>query len=191
MKKSSLQSVFTAVFAALISAGSVMIIPIGPVPIALQNALAVLAGLLLGPIQGAGAVGLFLLAGVVGLPVFAGGKSGFAVLAGPTGGYLAGYFIAAIVAGLAVKKAPLDDPKKALPLIISATLGAFIAIYIPGVLVLKKVLSLSTANALAKGVIPFLLGDLIKIIVLVPITLKLRPIMARYLGKVQTEDNES
>ena len=46
------KSIISAVFAALICAGWMMAIPIGPIPIVLQNALAILAGLLLGPIFG-------------------------------------------------------------------------------------------------------------------------------------------
>nr|WP_255947031.1 biotin transporter BioY [Brucepastera parasyntrophica] len=85
MKTATLKSVFTAVFAALICAGSVIAIPLGPIPIVLQNAFAILSGLLLGPLQGAGAVGLFLIAGFLGLPVFSGGKSGIVAITGPTG----------------------------------------------------------------------------------------------------------
>jgi biotin transport system substrate-specific component len=182
MKQSTTKSVFTALFAALISAGSVMAIPVGPVPIVLQNAFAVLAGLLLGPLQGAGAVGLFLIAGALGLPVFSGGKGGFAVITGPTGGYLVGYFIAAFIAGKAVERAPKTDSKRALPVIISATLAGFACIYIPGVLMLRKSLSLTIVDALLKGVVPFLIGDAIKAVILVPVTLKLRPIVARYIS---------
>lgn len=181
MKKNTLKSVFTALFAALICAGSVMAIPIGPVPIVLQNAFAILAGLLLGPIQGASAVGLFLIAGALGLPVFSGGKSGFAVIAGPTGGYLTGYFIGALIAGMAVKRASKTDAMTAFPVIISATIAGFMCIYIPGILVLKKSLNISFAEAIAKGFVPFLIVDAIKILALVPITLKLRPVVARYL----------
>jgi biotin transport system substrate-specific component len=181
MKKNALKSVFTALFAALICAGSVMIIPAGPVPIVLQNAFAILAGLLLGPIQGAGAVGLFLLAGALGLPVFSGGKGGFAVITGPTGGYLMGYFIGAFIAGTAVQRASKTEPVNALPVIISAAIAGFACIYIPGILVLKKTLSLSLGEAIGKGFIPFLLVDAIKIAAIIPITLKLRPVIARYL----------
>ena len=181
MKKNSLRSVFTALFAALICAGSVMVIPVGPVPIVLQNAFAILAGLLLGPIQGAGAVGLFLLAGAFGLPVFSGGRGGFAVIAGPTGGYLAGYFIGALISGFAVQKASKTERMAALPIVISATLAGFACIYLPGILVLKKALGLTLADAIAKGFVPFLIADAIKIAAIIPITIKLRPIIARYL----------
>jgi len=182
MKTTTLKSVFTALFAAIICAGAVIVIPIGPVPIVLQNAFAILAGLLLGPIQGAGAVGLFLIAGALGLPVFSGGKGGFAVITGPTGGYLIGYFIGALIAGLAVKRAGGKGAAEDLPIIISAALAGFACIYIPGVLGLRKALGLSLAEAIAKGVVPFLIGDAIKIAALVPITLKLRPVVARYLS---------
>ncbi len=85
--------------------------------------------------------------------------------------------------GYAVQRASKDNPKQALPIIISASIAAFACIYIPGVLVLKRSLSLSLADAIAKGFIPFLIGDAVKIVAIVPITLKLRPIVARYLSQ--------
>lgn len=182
MKPNTLKPVFTSLFAALICAGSFIAIPIGPVPIVLQNAFAVLSGLLLGPIQGAGAVGLFILAGTLGLPVFSGGKSGFAVLTGPTGGYLAGYILAAFIAGTAARRAEKADKDQTLPIFISAALAGFACIYIPGVLVLKRTLNLSFADALAKGVIPFLAGDLIKAAIIIPLAWKVSPILKRYLN---------
>jgi len=57
------KSIISAVFAALICAGWMMAIPVGPIPIVLQNALAVLAGLLQGPLFGGLSVLLFLIAG--------------------------------------------------------------------------------------------------------------------------------
>ena len=182
MKQNALSPVFTALFAALICAGALIAIPVGPVPIVLQNAFAILSGLILGPIAGAGSVALFLLAGALGFPVFSGGRGGLAVLAGPTGGYLAGYLIAAFVAGLIANRVLSAPRKKALPVIICATLAAFLCIYIPGILVLGHALGLSTGDAIAKGFIPFIAGDLIKILVLVPIALKLGPVVARYRG---------
>jgi len=181
MKKSTISMVFTALFAAIICAGSIISIPIGPVPIVLQNAFAVMAGLLLGPLQGAETVALFLVVGLLGLPVFSGGRSGFVVLEGPTGGYLAGYFLAAILAGWILKQMAPDPKKQSLAAIICATVAGFACIYIPGIIVLKLKLDLTFTDALLKGILPFLVGDLIKIIALVPITLKLRPIIARYL----------
>jgi len=181
MKQSSLRSVFTSLFAALICVGSFFSIPIGPIHIVIQNALAILAGLLLGPVQGAGAVGLFLLAGILGLPVFSGGQSGIAVLSGPTGGYLVGYFIGAFIAGHAMKRADAAGSRGTIPVIISAAIAGFACIYLPGVLFLRQTLQISFGEAIAKGMIPFLPADAIKIIVLVPITARLRPVIRRYL----------
>ena len=64
--------VYSALFAALIAAGAFITIPIGPVPIVLQNLFVLLAGLLLGAKWGLITVAVYLLAGLVGLPVFAG-----------------------------------------------------------------------------------------------------------------------
>ena len=173
MKQSSLRSVYTALFAALISVGAIVTIPIGPVPIVLQNAFAILAGLLLGPLHGAGALGL---------PVFSGGKGGFAVLVGPTGGYLVGYFIGALVAGYAVKRASKTNALEAVPGVLSAAIAGFACIYIPGVLGLRKALGIDLAQAILKGVVPFLFADAIKIAIIVPIALKVRPVIERALN---------
>lgn len=183
MKQSSLRSVYTSLFAALICAGSFFSIPIGPIHIVIQNALAILSGILLGPAQGAGAVGLFLLAGILGLPVFSGGQSGIAVLSGPTGGYLVGYFVGAFIAGRAMKRAPVDGTGSEIPVIISAALAGFACIYIPGVLFLRQTLQISFAEAIAKGVLPFLPADAIKIAVIVPVAARLRPVIRRYLDQ--------
>ncbi|MFH2130143.1 MAG: biotin transporter BioY, partial [bacterium] len=92
-------TVYAALFAALISAGAFMAIPIGPVPIVLQNMFVLLAGVLLGWKWGAASVLIYLLAGAVGFPVFSAGRGGVAHLLGPTGGYLLSYIPAVIVAG--------------------------------------------------------------------------------------------
>jgi biotin transport system substrate-specific component len=68
--------VYAALMAALTATGAYIAIPIGPVPIVLQNLFIMLAGLLLGGRWGLISVGVYLLAGAVGLPVFAGGTGG-------------------------------------------------------------------------------------------------------------------
>jgi len=64
--------VYASLFAALTAVGAFVAIPIGPVPIVLQNMFVYLAGLLLGSRWGLASVGVYLLAGTCGLPVFAG-----------------------------------------------------------------------------------------------------------------------
>ena len=92
-------TVYTALFVALIAMGAFIAIPIGPVPIVLQNMFVLLAGIILGPVWGLACVSIYLLIGLAGLPVFAGGTSGIGKLFGPTGGYLIAYLPAVFVAG--------------------------------------------------------------------------------------------
>lgn len=76
-------TVYSSLMAALIAVGSFIAVPIGPVPIVLQNLFVMLAGLLLGSRWGLASVGLYLLAGVCGLPVFSGGGTGIGHFFGP------------------------------------------------------------------------------------------------------------
>jgi biotin transport system substrate-specific component len=80
-----------------------MVHPLAPnVPITLQTLWVYLAGVVLGPVWAGVAFTLYLLAGLLGLPVFAGGNAGLGVLLGPTGGFLFGFPLAALLAGTAV-----------------------------------------------------------------------------------------
>ncbi|RLC30693.1 MAG: biotin transporter BioY, partial [Deltaproteobacteria bacterium] len=99
-------TVYASLFAALTAAGACVAIPMGPVPIVLQNLFIFLAGLLLGRKWGLTCVGIYLLAGILGLPVFAGGTGGIGRLIGPTGGYLIGFLPAVFVIGLISEKFP-------------------------------------------------------------------------------------
>ena len=149
-------TVHASLLAALIAAGAFISVPIGPVPIVLQNMFVLLAGLLLGSRWGLAAVGIYLLAGACGLPVFAGGTGGIGRFAGPTGGYLIGYLPAVFVVGLlsAYRKTALD--------IIGMILGTFI-IYSFGIFWLQWITGMALSNALAVGMYPFLIGDALKI----------------------------
>jgi len=171
-----LKTTLTALFAALIAAGAFIAIPIGPVPIVLQNLFAVLSGIILGPLMGGAAVGLYLLAGLLGFPVFAGGSGGIARFAGPTGGYLAGYLLAAVVSGLIAGEPASGKPASGKPSagkprsaagvsflrINAAVISGFLVIYVPGILWLNISGKLGWARALAAGFVPFVIGDILK-----------------------------
>lgn len=181
-KVSNIRSVFVALFAALVAVSGFIAIPVGPlgVPIVLQNMMAVLTGALLGGIQGAGALGLFLLAGMLGLPVFSGGRGGIAHLLGPTGGFLTGYFIAALVVGLFIGKPSTEQQPPVFRIIAGCLLG-YIVLYIPGIFQFMKVTGKPLQIALTACVIPYLPGDAIKLLVTIPLAVTLRPIVARYI----------
>lgn len=86
MDSSTLQlkrMIYASLMAALTAVGAYIAIPIGPVPIVLQNLFALLAGLLLGGRWGVISIAVYLLAGAAGLPVFAGGTAGSASLSAP------------------------------------------------------------------------------------------------------------
>ncbi len=182
-KHNPLSSVFTALFAALIAVAGFISIPVpgSVVPIVLQNMMPVLAGSLLGGIQGAGATGLFLVAGALGLPVFSGGSGGIAHVLGPTGGFLIGYFFSSLAAGLFIGRANIEEKTPFAKIAIGALLG-FILMYIPGILQFMNITEMTLQESLALCVIPFLPGDAIKLILTVILSVKLRPVIARYLS---------
>jgi biotin transport system substrate-specific component len=164
--------VHAALFVALISMGAFIAIPIGPVPIVLQNMFVLLAGLILGPAWGAGCVAVYLLVGMAGLPVFAGGTSGIGKLFGPTGGYLLGYLPAVLVTGTVSRvlgKTAFRD--------VLAMIAGSAVLYSIGVPWLKLAFSLSWGQAVAMGMAPFLLGDAVKIAGAAIIAGKIRPLL--------------
>ncbi|MCR5290966.1 MAG: biotin transporter BioY [Treponema sp.] len=190
MKTVTIKSLLIALFAAFISAGCFIAIPVGPggIPIVLQNMMAIVAGCLLGGFNGAASVVLFLIAGALGLPIFSGGHGGFAILTGPTGGFLFGYAFGALVTGL-IMGVPTQDEKafslsQLIKLTIAATIG-YILVYIPGIIWFMFLRHASLAKTLAACVLPFIPGDIIKIVLTVIISAKLRTITAMYL---HTED---
>ena len=165
-------TVYTALFVALIAVGAFIAIPIGPVPIVLQNMFVLLGGLLLGPRWGLACVGVYLLIGLAGLPVFAGGTSGVGKLFGPTGGYLLGYLPAVFVTGLISQL----FKGKTVGNIIALVLGSLI-VYAAGVPWLKVVTAMPWQKALALGMYPFIIGDLLKIVVAALVAPRIKPQM--------------
>ena len=92
----------TALMTAVTCILAPMSIPIGPVPISFTNLAIYLSLYLLGWKRGTISYLIYLLIGLVGLPVFSGFTGGPAKLAGPTGGYIIGLIVMAIIAGLVI-----------------------------------------------------------------------------------------
>lgn len=187
MKNTTVRSVFVALFAALICIGAFLKIPAGPfgVPIVLQNMLCILAGCILGNIQGAAAVGLFIIAGGIGLPVYSGGASGFATLMKSTGGFFYGYFLGALIAGLIVGRPKVTEKKVTIRNVIKISLAAlagFVIVYLPAIPWALFVTKKDFATIIAGYVLPFIPGDLIKMVVTIILSVTLRPVAARYLS---------
>ena len=179
--------VFTALFAALTAACAFISIPVPgtPIPIVLQNMMVVLCGMLLGPFLGTLSTTVFILAGLLGLPVFNGGTGGFAKLMGPTGGFIIGYAISSLVAGLILGKPRLDGKKHIVRTILAALAG-FAVMYIPGVLHFMHTMEKTFHETLVLCVIPYLPGDLIKMVVCILISIPLRRSTAAYIFEDET-----
>ena len=189
-KNRILQSCFIALFAAIISVGCVMSIPLpGGVPISLQNFFCILAGATLGGAFGPASVLIWMAAGAVGIPVFANAHGGIAILAGPTGGYIFGYLLGSLVAGIALG-IPTENQRKGRLAVIKIAATVFVAyaiVYAPGIPWFMHVMAgkgkpQTFQAALKLTFIPFIPGDLIKFAVTIPLTLLLRPIAARYIS---------
>ncbi len=151
--------VLASLFAALTAVGAFIAIPIGPVPIVLQNLFVMLMGLMLGPRWGLAGVAAYLLAGALGLPVFAGGTGGLGRFVGPTGGYLVGYLPSVLITGWLCQQGRPAWLFDAL-----AVLAGTLVLYLCGVSWLKLVTGMTWGKTLMVGMVPFLPGDIAKMI---------------------------
>jgi biotin transport system substrate-specific component len=168
--------VYASLMAALIAVGAYLHIPVGPVPIVLQNLFVLLAALLLGGRWALIAMSIYLLVGAMGIPVFAGGKGGLAHFMGPTGGYLIGFAICALITGFISERA-----NGSLVVNILAVIVGSILVYACGVPWLKFVTGMSWTKAFAVGMLPFLIGDIIKAAAAILLARAVRPLMGRHL----------
>lgn len=134
-------------------------LPFSPIPIATQLQVILLLSCLLGSKRSAMAVLTYLFQGAIGFPVFAGGKAGIHILAGPRGGYLLGYVLAAFVTGWLVERIRQRSASK---IFVAMAMGNLVD-YFFGIPWLSRYLGWEAAFVL--GMLPFLIGDLLKLIV--------------------------
>jgi len=140
---------------ALIAACAHMKINIGPVPLSMQTFAILLIGLAFGPTLGMATVLAYLAEGFIGLPVFSNG-AGPAYFMGPTGGYLAGFVVAAGLVGW-LARAGWGRP---VVRVFAAMLLGSAVIYLCGWAWLSQLIG--AEKAFTAGVLPFLVGDAIK-----------------------------
>jgi len=162
--------VYASLFGALTAAGAFIVIPVPPVPITAQTFFLNTAAVLLGGSLGALSQFIYVMLGVVGIPVFSGGKAGIGVIFGPTGGYLLGFIIAAFIIG------KIAGAKRGAGIFwhIFAMLAGMVIIYSLGITQLALVAKISFKKALAIGVLPFIPGDIIKILLAAIISSRLK-----------------
>ena len=160
MNRTLKELILAAEFAAIISVLSQMTIPFGLVPLTGQTFAIGLTATFLGRKLGLISVGVYLLLGLIGLPVFSGMTGGIAVLFGPTGGYLIGFIFLTLIAGLLMKLFPGNKVMEAVGLVLGT-----VVCYAFGTAWLCFQAHMSAAAGLAAGVIPYIPGDLVKIVV--------------------------
>lgn len=134
-------------------------IPLGPVPISFTNLAIFIALYALGMKNGTISLLIYVFIGFVGVPVFSGFSGGPAKLLGPTGGYIVGFILMALIAGYFIDR----FFGKWYWCFTGMVLGTAIC-YTLGTAWLAWQADLSAGAALAAGVLPFIPGDLAKII---------------------------
>jgi len=139
-------------------------LPFTPVPITGQTFGVLLAGALLGSRYGTAVVLSYVLQGAIGLPVFSGLKGGIATLLGPTGGYILGFIPSAFLVGWLLEMGWY----KSLGTIFAAFLIGNAIIYFFGIPWLAFFVGWD--QVLKMGLLPFLPGDLIKLILAISVT---------------------
>ncbi len=142
-------------------------LPWTPVPITGQTLAVLLAGVMLGRWWGGISQLLYVALGVAGVPWFTAWQGGWSHLAGPTGGYLIGFILAALIVGHLTDKFIRARRLPAMLVLMAA--ANFVLIYVPGLLQLGLWLNAAGQRVgiyqlLNMGLFPFIVGDVLKIV---------------------------
>ena len=134
-------------------------LPFTPVPVTGQTFAVLLTGAALGMTLGAAGQAVYVVAGAFGLPVYAGGSSGWdTASAQGSAGYLIGFIFAAGFVGFMAER----RQDRTFPTMFTAFIAGSFIIYAFGVAGLMILLDMTFTEAVVAGVVPFVLGDIIK-----------------------------
>lgn len=173
-KLSIYQITFMALMAALTCILGPLSLPIGPVPISLTNFVVYLSVAILGVTYGTASYGIYLLLGAVGLPVFSGFSAGVGRIVGPTGGYLVGFIVMALIGGIIMEVSKRNPVITILGWVLATAVD-----YLLGTVWFMYVMHYSLGKALAVCVFPFILGDCIKIVAATLLGLEVRKVLTK------------
>lgn len=155
----------TALMAAVMCVLGPLSIQIGPIPISLTNLAIYLAVYIVGGKMATLSYLVYFLIGLFGMPVFSGGGAGPAKAVGPTGGYLIGFFLLALICGLFIdRKWNLPKPVKYMLHFIGMCLGTAVA-YIFGTIWFVVSTQTEIVKAIMTCVVPFIGVDILKMII--------------------------
>lgn len=152
--------------------------PWSPVLISFQTFAVLLAGAFLGEKWGAFSIVLYALLGIIGMPWFTGMEHGLAWILSASGGYIVGFVFAATFTGYMFDHHP--SSRKPVQTVIVMLIANFICIYIPGLIGLYNFMlgtgsALSISQLILMGVLPFIVGDIIKIAIASGISTSILP----------------
>lgn len=165
-------------------------LPWTPVPLSGQTFVVLLSAILLGRWWGGISQTMYVGIGAIGIPWFAGWNGGISVITGPTGGYIIGFIIAAFFLGYFVDR--YIRSRNFFSMLVLMIFANFIIIYGLGLLQLYiwlslfKSISVSFWELLKMGAMPFIVGDLIKVVAAAAITRGITPKKA-YNGEVDID----
>jgi biotin transport system substrate-specific component len=153
-------------------------VPFWPVPMTLHTLAVMLIAALFGRRVACAAMAAYLLEGALGLPVFSGAPErgiGLTYLLGPTGGYLVGYFFAALIVGAAADRGWAQRPV-AMGAAMFAALGV---VYGLGMTWLLQFVGYSLPQAVSQGFLPLIVGDILKTVIALGVACSARRAMYR------------
>lgn len=182
---------------ALLAVSAQMLFNVGIVPVTVQSLVIFVVLLVLEPGEATGVIGVYLLIGLMGLPVGAGFNGGVGWLLGPTGGFLIGFYIAALVnvaikaairkasSGFALKQgsateASGDSERKTtqIPFDIFICVVTMLVYYGFGAVWLMLQTDATFSTVLGIAVLPFIVPDAIKLVIAVVCAQALRPVLS-------------
>ncbi len=160
--------VFVALFTAVLCVVAPLCLPIGIVPVSLATFVVYISGAVLGGKKAAFAVLMYILLGVAGLPVFSGFSGGLQRIASPLGGFILSYVPCAVVVATFSK-----NTKKLSGYIFSMFIATLLC-YIIGLLWFVIFTKTTLVQGIIVCVLPFVLGDAVKIILASAVSVKLK-----------------
>ena len=161
------QMTLCSLFAVLLCVLSPIAVFIGPVPVSLSLFAVLLSAAMLGPFRSLAAILAYLFMGALGLPVFGGGMGGFGVLLGPTGGFIWSYLLIAPICGALYRFAFVGGRgrwMRGMRIGFATGLLALAICYLFGTAQYTLVANASLATSALVCIVPFLLPDLAKVI---------------------------
>lgn len=170
--------VLDAFFVALTAICSQIQLPFPVIPVNLSLFSVFVCGALLGPTHAFAAMAAYMLLAAAGVPVLSGFTGGISIVLGPTGGYLLGYMLCAAVTGAWVRRFGVSLFRLSAGMVLG-----LIACYVPGTLWFRFITGTGLAESLSVCVLPFLLGDALKILLAALLVRRLQTPFSRILAR--------